>query len=65
MKFSKISPVPQDDPMFSEGPTLYIKESDRTPTPSTPSLPSRPDKPSGPASRPKKKPSNSRPEGGG
>ena len=50
MKGLKESHVPQDDPMFSEGPTLYIKESDRRPTPSTPISPSKRDKPTGRAS---------------
>ncbi len=61
VKGLKISHVPQNDPMFSEGPTLYIKESDRISTTSTPSSPTKPVKPSVPAS-PKKRPSNSRPE---
>ena len=62
-KLLERSPMPQDDPIFREGPTLYMKRSRRPSTGSTPSSQDRPSEPTAPASRPKNRPPNSRPQG--
>ncbi len=41
----------RDDPIFKEGPTFYMRKSDRASTPSTESSPKRQDKGSGRASK--------------
>ncbi len=51
MKFSKGSLAGPDDPIFKEGPTFYMRRSDRASTPSTESSPKRPVKASGRVSK--------------
>ena len=52
-RFTKPRLAERDNPIFSEGPTFYTRQSDRGSTQSTPSSPKTPDKGSSPGSKTK------------